>query len=168
MSDINELQARISVAMDRVAAGLDQLSSGGGGADAGQTAELQAALDEERTANAQLEERLRALKQRQAEELSAAQSQVQDTRAKVDTLDLELQRLRQANAQLRESNQALRDANEAGVAEPHLINKSMLAELEALRAARAADVAEASAILSALGPVLAQTSPAAAEESQDA
>ncbi|MEO0865632.1 MAG: hypothetical protein AAFY39_13820, partial [Pseudomonadota bacterium] len=69
-------------------------------------------------------------------------------------LDLELQRLRQANEQLRQSNDALRQANQDGVAEPHLINKAMLAELEALRAARAADIAEATSILGALEPLL--------------
>jgi len=40
------------------------------------------------------------------------------------------------------------------VGDAHLINKTMLAELEALRAARAADVAEASVILASLQPLV--------------
>ena len=149
MSDIDQLQARITAAMDRMSAGLEQLGTGGGEASA-----LQAALDEEKTVNAQLEERLRALKEKQTFELATAQAHMQETRVKVDALDLELQRMQQANAQLREVNAALRNANAAGLAEPDLINTSLQAELDALRAARAADVAEASAILSAMAPLL--------------
>ena len=46
----------------------------------------------------------------------------------------------------------------------YLINEAMLAELEGLRAARAADVAEASAILSALGPLVEDAKDSPAEE----
>jgi len=60
---------------------------------------------------------------------------------------------------------ALRTANEAGVGEPHLINKAMMAELEALRASRATDVAEADAILGALTPLVAK---AAKEQEESA
>ncbi len=150
MSNIDELHQRISAAMDRVAYGITQMSAAGDG----DAESLRAQLEEEKTANAQLEERLRAQKEKLAA-AEAAAAQMGETKAKVNALDLELQRLRQANQQLREANAALREANEAGVAEPHLINKSMLAELEALRATRAADMAEADAILSALAPVLA-------------
>lgn len=153
MSTIEELQARLIAAMDRVGAGVETLSTG-----ETQAAEvLQASLEEERTVTAQLEERLKTLKDKQAQELEGMASQLQDMRVKVDSLDLEQQRLRKANGQLREANAALREANEAGVGEPHLINKSMMAELEALRASRAADIAEASAILSALTPILNST-----------
>jgi hypothetical protein len=69
-------------------------------------------------------------------------------------LDLEVQRVRKANDDLRASNQALRAANDAGVGEPHLINKAMMAELEALRATRAADVSETNAIIDALTPLI--------------
>jgi len=166
MSDIDQLQARISAAMDRMSAGLEQLGTGGGEASA-----LQAALDEEKTVNAQLEERLRALKEKQTSELATAQAHMQETRAKVEALDLELQRLQQVNAQLRDANAALRDANAAGVGEPDLINTAMQAELDAIRTARAADVAEASAILSAMAPLLsgeAAQSGAIEEETADA
>lgn len=71
-------------------------------------------------------------------------------------LDVELQRARRANAGLVEACEALRDANAEGVGDADLINKAMLAELEGLRAARAVDVAEASAILAALGPLVEQ------------
>ncbi len=150
MSNIEDLQARITAALERLAKGVDRLDPGSGG----DVAALEAQLEEERVASAQLQERLRALKEKQAAELKAAEAQTQETRARIDALDVELQRLRKSNTALREANAALREANEAGVADPGLINKSMLAELEAMRAARSADVAEASAILSALAPLL--------------
>lgn len=150
MSNIEDLHARITAALERLARGVDNLDVG----SVTDVVALEAQLEEEKTVTAQLEERLRALKEKQAAELDAVRSHAQDTSAKVDGLDLELQRLRKANVALREANAALRQANEAGVADPDLINRSILAELEALRAARATDVAEASAILSALTPIL--------------
>lgn len=163
MSDIEDLQRRIIAAMDRIGAGAERLAEAGAGADAG----LAEALEEEKLANGQLRERLRALGEKHAAELAEAQAQAADT-AELDALkeelagqkqamaalDTDLQRLRIANDQLRLSNAALREANEAGVGEPHLINKAMLAELEGLRAARAAESAEAAAILARLGPLV--------------
>jgi hypothetical protein len=48
----------------------------------------------------------------------------------------------------------LRAANETGVGEPHLINKAMMAELEALRAVRSSDRAEVDAIIAELEPIV--------------
>lgn len=164
MSQIEELQSRITAAMERIGAGVAALNAQDG-ADA--AAELNTRLDEERLANAQLEERLATLKTRQGDEIAALRVEL-DTTAELESLrlqqaaqadamarlDMDVQRLRQANDQLRESNAALRQANEEGVGEPHLINKAMLAELESLRAARATDAAEVSAVLAKLGPLL--------------
>jgi len=152
MSEIDALQQRLTAAMDRIAAGTSAL----GAAQGADTAELQAALDDEKIANAQLTERVRKMSERQEAALAEARAASEATQTSVAAMDLELQRLRKANDQLRESNAALRTANEEGVGEPHLINKAMMAELEGLRAARAADVAEASSILGALGPLLDQ------------
>ena len=152
MSEIDALQQRLTAAMDRIAAGTSAL----GAAQGADTAELQAALEDEKVANAQLTERVRKMSERQEEALAEARAASEATQPRVAAMDLELQRLRKANDQLRESNAALRTANEEGVGEPHLINKAMMAELEGLRAARAADVAEASSILGALGPLLDQ------------
>ena len=152
MSEIDALQQRLTAAMDRIAAGTSAL----GAAQGADTAELQAALEDEKVANAQLTERVRKMSERQEEALAEARAASEATQTRVAAMDLELQRLRKANDQLRESNAALRTANEEGVGEPHLINKALMAELEGLRAARAADVAEASSILGALGPLLDQ------------
>ena len=165
MSQIDELQGRIAAAMERIGAGVTVLAEREvvAAPDPGMTQ----ALEEEKLANAQLEERLRALRAKHEDDLAAVRAELDNSREMetlraemtaqreaMGRLDMDVQRLRFANEQLRESNAALRTANENGVGEPHLINKAMLAELEGLRAARASDVAETSAILSALTPLL--------------
>lgn len=167
MSNIEELQGRIAAAMDRIGAGLDTIARRPAPA-AEPDPELAAALEEERLANAQLKERLRTLNQKHFDAIEtleaklAENSEVMALRedlarqaAAMARLDADIQRLRLANDQLRQSNAALREANESGVGEPHLINKAMLAELEGLRAARAADASEAAVLLSRLEPLLA-------------
>jgi len=160
MSDIEELQGRILAAMERASRGLEKLAVA-----KEEGPDLSQELDEERLANAQLTERVKTLKQRLETEtaevqakLDAAEAQLAqsaDGQSRIAKLDIELQRVRRANAQLSEACAALRAENEKGVGEPHLINKAMLAELDALRAARAADIAETDAILSALTPLVA-------------
>ncbi len=150
MSDIEELQRRITAAMDQVAFGLEKLGTQQAGADE----ETRRLLDEERTANAQLKERVRGLRTKSEEELAALRAQVDEGEARMAQLDIELQRVRRVNAQLGDACAALREANAEGVGEAQLINKAMLTELDALRAARAADAAEASVILASLQPLL--------------
>ncbi len=167
MSQIEELQGRITAAMERIGAGVAALEAQGA-QDTGAAEALNAQLDEEKQANAQLQERLTALISKHEDELAAQKAEL-DTSVEMDALkagqagqsemmarlDMDVQRLRQANDQLRDSNAALREANEQGVGEPHLINSAMLAELESLRASRATDSAEVSAVLAKLGPLLA-------------
>lgn len=166
MSEIDGLQSRIMAAMDRIGQGVEAMAAAPPAIDEAAVDAVRSELEEERVVTAQLEERIKKLKAAHAAELDAAQAAA-DTSSmleRVEALDLELQRLRKANDQLRESNAALRAANEAGVGEPHLINSAMLAELEALRAARAADVAEASAIINDLVPLLDKSRDAADAE----
>ena len=111
-------------------------------------------MEDEKLANAQLTERLRALKERYEAGVAEATATATAAEARITDLDLELQRLRKANDQLRQSNAALRTANEEGVGEPHLINQSMMVELESIRAMRSAEVAEATEIISALTPLV--------------
>jgi chromosome segregation ATPase len=152
MSDIDDLQSRLTAAMDRLAQGVDRLTAAPAQPEPG----LAEALEEERTANAQLQERVRTLKTRSDAEAASLRAQLEEAQARMAQLDTELHRVRRANAQLTEACNKLIEANEEGVGDPHLINKAMLAELEGLRAARAADVAEAGAILAALEPLVAQ------------
>jgi len=150
MSDIVELQRRITAAMDQVAFGLDKL----GAATPAPDAETTQQLEDERTANAQLQERVRTLRTKSEGELATLRARTEEDAARMAQLDIELQRVRRANAQLTDACAALRAANSEGIGDPHLVNKAMLAELEGLRAARAADVAEASVILASLQPLV--------------
>ncbi len=149
MSQIDDLQARITAALDRISRGLEAQNADDGAA-AAELEALRAALGEEKTVSAQWEERVKRLKEKLEEAEARVENARDEARASLRKLDTQLQSLRRANAQLRENNKALREANEAGVAEPHLINKAMLAELEALRAARSADRAEGDAIMAEL------------------
>ncbi len=153
MSDIEGLQSRIMAALDQIGQGIDGLDAGGGDIDT-----LRQELADEKLANAQLEERVKALKAKLAEAEAAgakAGSADEERGAGLRKLDAELQALRLANKHLRENNAALREANAEGVAEPHLINKAMMAELEGLRAVRASDRAEMDAVLAELDALVA-------------
>jgi hypothetical protein len=63
-------------------------------------------------------------------------------------------RLKKANTKLIEANRQLREGSEAKVIEPSTINRSLLAELEALRAERAAEMAEMEDVLGELKPLI--------------
>ncbi|WP_297542655.1 hypothetical protein [Roseovarius sp.] len=163
MSQINELQARITAALDRIAQGLEgrPVAAPEAVGDPEEVTRLRGQLEEEQLANAQLQERIKALHAK----LDAVEGAQAESLRK---LDADLQALRKANQQLRDNNQALRDAQAAGVAEPHLINKAMMAELEGLRAARGADRGEVEAVLAALGQVIAEagTAPEQTEKTE--
>ncbi|WP_113911258.1 hypothetical protein [Roseovarius dicentrarchi] len=175
MSDIDAMQGRIMAALDRIGQGLDVLAE-----DKGDTEleGLRQQLDDELQANAQLEQRVtqlsaraseaedeaRAAREAQAAD-AAARTAAQQERAQTMTqLDAELQSLRAANQTLRDNNAALRAANAEGVAKPELINASLMAELDGLRAARAADRAEMDVILSELSQIIASKAPASSSD----
>lgn len=160
---IAAVRAEAEAAVAAAGAGSSDDASGGEGADLSEIeAELTAlreALDDEKVANAQLEERMRHLKARLAEAEAGAGAGASGEAAGVpaeliEGLDAEVQRLRAANAALSESNAALRAANAQGVGDASLINDAMKAELDGLRAARAVDAAETEALIATLGPLL--------------
>ncbi len=154
MSDISELEGRITAALDRIGQGLDALGPRPDPAAGEELQKLRAALEEERTVNAQLEERVRAIKEKQESTVAKLTEEVERLRTVLEQGEGGLARLRKVNAELRNNNAALRDAVAQGLAEPHLVNKSMMAELEALRAAQAADRTELDAVLAELAPLL--------------
>ncbi|MEL7257250.1 MAG: hypothetical protein AAFN80_05315 [Pseudomonadota bacterium] len=165
MSEIEEYQRRISAALDRIGQQLEARSDTG---DGQATAELQQALEDEKLANEQLEERVKSLKDaKEAVMAELDQVRTQSTQA-LAKLDRQLQSLRQANEQLRQNNTALRIANSEGVGEAHLINKSMMAELESLRASRDADRAETDAVMTELQALIDSASDAGANEQENA
>ena len=163
MSDITDYERRIAAALERIGHGVETLAQPVATApepaptgDAGEVVALREALDSERAANAQLVERVRAIKEKQDSTIGALERRVARLTAQLEAGGLDAAKLRRANTQLSDASQALREAMAAGLPEPHLINKAMLAELEALRALRASDAAEMEEILAELKPLLTE------------
>jgi hypothetical protein len=157
MQDINELEKRITSALERIGKGVDRLATASHPVAAPQPAAdaaLRAQLEEEKSLTAQLQERLRAAKDRESK--GDLQEKIDRLTQALDVQGLELQRMRRTTATLREQLAALRAAQLSGVSEPQLINKSMMAELDALRALRLSEVAEMDEILAALEPHLTE------------
>jgi len=133
MSDITELERRITAALDRIGAGLDGIdgnSADTAAAGAAQqaleaerdaanarVAELSQALSDEKAVSAQSEERLKAIREKSERHAAALDIQVFEHQQATAKLDGEVQRLRRACEDLRASNLALREALEAGVTE---------------------------------------------------
>jgi chromosome segregation ATPase len=145
--EISELERRISSAIDRIGAAVTGLSAGGG-------PDLAEALAAEREANAQLEARVAAIKERQETKVAGLEAEVRQLRAALLDRDGQLQRMREVNAGLRESNAALREANAAGLADAALVNSAMEAEVAALRETAEARRAEIDAVLARLEPLI--------------
>lgn len=140
MQDITDLERRITAALERIGRGIDGIATAApppaalgaevveGGLPFGPD-ELQAALDEERMANAQLHERVRVLRDKEAA----------DRQRNVETLSAlhnELQGERKDRAILREQIESLEQ------------------ELAALRAERRAEADQITDIVAALNPLI--------------
>ena len=155
MGQIQDLEQRIAAAFARISAGVDAMASQPTATPLATTDDdLAMALDEERMANAQLNERLTMLHKRASQTEQDLVDQVETLTRHLDAQGLDLQRLSSTVGQLREDLRRLREAAVQGVVDPGLINKAMLAELEALRATRTAEANEMNDILSALTPIM--------------
>ena len=149
MQDIVELERRITAAMERITKGAERLLDGAAvGDEAARIAHLTEALDEERMTNAQLNERLRVLRDAPtaAPNAVAAADPAEDSSAELAALQAQLAGQSDEIATLR------RVLAEAG------------REISALRAARADEAEEAAEILAALDPLVR----AALQENPDA
>ncbi len=160
MQDIAELERRITAALDRIGLGLDRMPVGVASArttpddaQAKELARVQAALDEERMVTAQLNERLKSVKDKEALLRAELDEKCQRLTRQLDTQGLELQRMRKSAVQLREQLREIREAQLRDT-DPHLVNKAMLTELEALRATRMTEMAEMDELIAELSPLL--------------
>lgn len=173
-SNIAELERRITSALARIGAGLDKLGNAPVGTDAplvtpesvapkaesatapllAEIAQLKADLAAEKTLVAQLNARLKAAPSREPMSQSQAEAKVEKMTQQLDIQGLELQRMRKSTVQLREHLRIMHEAAADNMAEPHLINKAMLAELESLRATRHTETAEMDEILAELKPLI--------------
>lgn len=139
MQDIAELERRITAAMERITQGVDRLAGTAAPAgEADEIARLNEALDEERMANAQLNERVRVLRER----LVAGAGQGETVAEAADAAHAEL--TAKLSAQEEELATLRRVLGEAGK------------EIASLRAARAAEAAELAEITAALEPLVTE------------
>lgn len=122
-------------------------------------ARLNEALDEERFNVSQLHERLRAARQKEAslEQEAGAKTAFEAEIARQSHLleqqSVEMGRLKAAVTALRNELRHLREASLQGSVDVDMINGSMVAELEAMRAERAAEAVELRELLAALDPL---------------
>lgn len=151
MSELAELERRITEALARIDAGITRLAEG---ALQPASAALEEALEAERATNAQLAERLKALRARETRgEIPALEAKIADLTRQLDEQGLELHRMRKSTIQLREALRAITEQT-AGSVEGNVINKAMLAELEALRAERSSEAQEMAELLAELLPII--------------
>ena len=157
MSDIHQLEGRITAALDRIREATARQQAAPAPVVAPvDTADLSAQLDDERTANAQLEERVKALKDRQDSTIADLEVKAAGHAQQLAELEAEIQRLRGSNADLCDVTAQLRSAAADGATAPELINRATIAEVEALQAQRASEVVEIDAVLSTLKPLIVE------------
>ena len=153
MSTVSDLENRLGHALDRIARSASALSASAP-EDNTDIDALRSQLEAERTKNAQLSERVNAVRQRQESSFATLERRLARMTEQLDLQSLEMLRLKKANTKLIEANRKLREGVEAQVIEPSAINRSLVAELEALRAERAAEAAELEDALGELTPLV--------------
>lgn len=162
MHNIAELERRITAALERIGRRVEGLTAAAEQPSAmlpeSDFAQLNEELDEERMLNAQLNERLRVVHQKDSAERAALEQQLSDLNAQLAAQSDELARLRSTLGQLNDELADLRGVAELGVTEPEHINKAMQAELQALRVARASEAEELAEIVAALNPLIEEAS----------
>ena len=144
MTDYAELATRLAGALDRIGAGVETLEAAAGGAEQGSEDALREALEAEKIANAQLEERVIAIKEKQESIVSRLEAEVASLGKEIAARDAQISELKQ-------------DISQAGSADPQSgaeADAELRAELDALRQTRANDRAELDAILAELGPLV--------------
>jgi len=152
MSGIAELERRITAALERIERGIEREaprvpSSASGGPPAPEAA--MAALVAERDV---------ALAEAQAarDERARLQAAVALLTRQLDGHGLDMQRMRKTVIQLRETLRGLREAQAAALPDAGLVHTALIAELEALRTERHADLIEMEAIIAELKPLTAE------------
>lgn len=166
MQDIAELERRITAALERIGRGVEGITANLAAVDTTPSAMLpesdfavlNEALDEERMLNAQLNERLRVVHQKDEAERASLTAEIATLNAQLAAQAEELAHLRASTAALNAELSDLRDVAALGVTEPEHINHALVAEIDALRQARAAEAQELADIVAALTPLIEEAS----------
>ena len=170
MDDIAEFERRITQALERISQGIERRPAASGApAPSGVPPEalaeldrLREELDEERMANAQLNERLKVQREKAQAAATAMKAEVARLTEQVDEQALAMQRLVTSTIQMREDLRRMREAAAGGEgASAGLIDKALGAELEALHATSQAETAELADIVATLTRIVeAEEAPA--------
>lgn len=156
--DIVALEQRLSAALERIRAGIGHLGAKTpeAGADDSETlAAVKAELAAEKETTSKLTEEVAALQALQEGKFEEVAVLTEKAKGQLTRYEKEVQRLKAANAELRDINTKLRDAMQADLGDgAALINEALQAELDALKAVRAADAAEVDAVLADLKPIV--------------
>jgi len=149
MQDITELQRRLSGALERIGHGLEALGpvAPDGAAAGPDPSELAAALAAEQDLTAQLEERIRATRDRFETRAAEADKELRDVHALLAAVESDRNRLKLVAETLTATCAQLRDLNAQGVADGDRVNDAMTAEIDALRTMRDSDRGELNAII---------------------
>ncbi len=161
MQEIAELERRITFALERVSKGLAQLNTQSTAPQANaapdtsvDTAALRTELEEERTVTAQLQERLRVIKEKEVLALEALQSQLASMSGMLSKQNAELGRLRRTLSDTTLELANVTDAAQSGSIEAAHINAAMQSELQALRLLRASEADELQSLVAVLTPLI--------------
>lgn len=147
--DITDARRRLEAALDRISAAVETLGPAPGrqGED---PAALSEALEAERRLTGELQERLAADAEAYRARVTDLERDCDAMRAQIAALEEDRDRLRAAADTLRGTCESLRRDTADGAAGPDGVNAAMVAEIEALTAARASDRAEIETIIALL------------------
>lgn len=149
MAEISELETRITAALDRIAKGIENRPAPIAVPEEPDT-DLVEELEVERATNA----RLVASREKYVAQIERMETRVARLTDRLEEIELENRRMKQVIGGLRENNTALRAANADHQGAGEAINAALAAELDDLKAARAADIAEMDEILAELEPLV--------------
>lgn len=177
MTEIAEDEGRLAAALDRIEAAVARAAelrteAGTGPAPepvppaaetpehGAEVAELRAALEAERSANAQLTERVRRLKQKQETVVAKLERRVAQLMQDLEQSAADIQRQKALVEELTEANRVLREAAQGGAAGGAGINQAMAADLQALGALREMEKAEVETVLGEIRRLIGEGSDA--------
>lgn len=156
-NDLNASEKRLIAALDRIDQFLDRSAGArAAGGDTPQLAGLEADLRAARDENARLSQEMVLLQERQSAALDGYGTQLAAAQDRIQALGQEAAQLSAANEALAAANRALSDA----ATEPADAERSALeAEIESLRAARTAEIAQMGDIMDTLDRMIGTPQP---------
>ncbi|MEM6409648.1 MAG: hypothetical protein AAF700_14705 [Pseudomonadota bacterium] len=152
MSDISELENRITAALDRIAWSVENQPAtlAGDAPTAAADEDLLEELEIERATNA----RLVASREKHVARIERLETRVLRMSDRLQNAEMANKRLESVIEELSKQNDALREANASGTDAGETINAGLVAQLDSLKAQRKQDLQDLDDILSELAPLV--------------